>query len=245
MSGSAPAEVGRELIREACKATLATLADADGPAPRPYASLVLIASDHDASPILLLSDLAEHSRNIAVCDRVSLLIEGAGGAGDPLEGPRLSVEGRIAPSADARYRTRFLARHPSAGVYVDFADFVLYRIAVSRGHLVQGFGKIDWIEADALLYDTGTAAALAEAEAGIVEHMNADHADALGAYAVALLGRAPGEWRMTGIDPEGFDLDTGRGRSARVAFDDPVTGPAEARTALAALAKRAREDPKD
>jgi heme iron utilization protein len=245
MSEPTPAEVGRALIRQAGKATLATLAAVGGPEPRPYASLVLVACDHDASPILLLSDLAEHSRNIAACDRVSLLIEGAGGAGDPLEGPRLSVEGRIAPSVDARHRARFLARHPSAGVYADFADFVLYRIAVSRGHLVQGFGKIDWIEADALLYDAGTAAALAEAEAGIVEHMNADHADALSAYAVALLGRAPGEWRMTGIDPEGCDLDAGSGRSARVAFDDAVTGPAEARAALVALAKRAREGSKD
>ena len=240
MSEPAPAVVGRTLIREAGKATLATLADAEGPEPRPYGSLVLVACDHDASPILLLSDLAEHSRNIAACDRVSLLIDGTGGQDDPLEGPRLSVEGRIAPSREPRHRARFLARHSSAGVYADFADFALYRIAVSRGHLVQGFGKIDWIEADALLFDVRAMSALAEAEVGIVEHMNADHADALGSYAVALLGRAPGDWRMTGIDPEGCDLDAGGGRSARVAFETVVTGPAEARAELVRLAKRAR-----
>ena len=245
MSEPAPAEVGRTLIRQAGKATLATLVAADGPEPRPYGSLVLVACDHDARPILLLSDLAEHSRNIEACERVSLLIDGTGCAGDPLEGPRLSVEGRIARSAEPRHRARFLARHPSAAVYADFADFAVYRIAVSRGHLVQGFGKIAWIEADALLFDAGAAATLAEAEAGIVEHMNADHADALAAYAVALLGHAPGEWRMTGIDPEGYDLDAGNGRSARVAFDDTVTGPEEARAALVGLAKRAREGRKD
>lgn len=245
MSEPAPGKAGRALIRQAVKATLATLAGAGGAEPRPYGSLVLVACDHDASPILLLSDLAEHSRNIARCDRVSLLIDGTGGAGDPLEGPRLSVEGRIAPSAEPRHRARFLARHPSAGGYADFADFAVYRIEVSRGHLVQGFGKIDWIEADALLFDTRATGALAEAEAGIVAHMNADHADALAAYVIALLGRAPGEWRMTGIDPEGCDLDGGGGRSARVAFDEAVTGPEEARAALIELARRARKGRKD
>jgi len=241
MNEPAPSDVGRTLIRHASMATLATLADADGPEPRPYGSLVLVACDHDASPILLLSDLAEHSRNIAACERVSLLIDGTGGERDPLEGPRLSVEGRIAPSVEPRHRARFLARHPSAGAYADFADFAVYRIEVSRGHLVQGFGKIDWIKADSLLFDARAADALAEAEAGIVAHMNADHADALSAYAVALLGRAPGEWRMTGIDPEGCDLDGGSGRSARVAFAEAVTGPDAARAELVRFAKRARE----
>src|SRR5262245_53778447 len=120
------AMAARRLLRAADRAALATrLAQPEG---WPYASLVLLACDQEGAPLLLLSDLAEHSRNIAIDDRVALLIDGTAGHDDPLTGPRLTVLGRAATSADAGQRARFLARHPGAALYAQFADFRLYRI---------------------------------------------------------------------------------------------------------------------
>ena len=117
----------------------------------PFASLVLIAHDARGAPLLLLSDLAEHSRNIAADDRVSLLIDGTSGLEEPLTGPRLTLLGHARKSAEPDHRTRFLARHPSAAQYADFADFAVYHLALDSAHLVAGFGAIDWIAAEALL----------------------------------------------------------------------------------------------
>src|SRR5471032_190153 len=112
----------RALMRSADRATLAT-ALADG---APYASLVLFALDLDATPLLLLSDLAEHSRNIARDARVSLLIDGTGGLANPLTGPRATLVGQVEIVADDRLMARYTARHPSAAAYAGFADFKLY-----------------------------------------------------------------------------------------------------------------------
>ncbi len=144
-----PAADAHALLRGASIVTLATAArDRDG---WPFASLVLIALDSGFSPLLLLSDLAEHSRNIAADDRVSLLIDGTAGLEDALSGPRLTVLGRARRSADPSHRQSFLARHASAALYADFADFAVYRVALDSAHLVAGFGSIHWITAAALL----------------------------------------------------------------------------------------------
>ena len=132
----------RDLLRRADRAALAT-ALADG---GPYASLVLTALDLDASPLLLLSDLAEHSRNIARDPRVSLLFDGTAGLADPLTGARASLVGRAAVSREPALMARYIARHPSAEGYAAFADFKLYRVEIDRAHLVAGFGKIHWVE---------------------------------------------------------------------------------------------------
>ena len=147
-----PARLARRLLRAAESASLATIErDAGGP----YASLVLVAADEDGSPILLLSDLAEHSRNLAADDRASLMVDGTAGFEDRLTGPRLTVLGRAIASDAPRHRARFLARHPSAAQYADFGDFHFYRVAVERAHLVAGFGRIHGIAADDLLCPEG------------------------------------------------------------------------------------------
>lgn len=240
--------LGRALMRRQAHAALATsLADGDG--ARPYASLVALACDHAASPLLLLSDLAQHSRNIAADGRVSLLFDGGAGAvaagEDPLAAPRLSLLGEARRCDDARLLARFVARHPSAASYAAFGDFHLYRVEPGRAHLVAGFGRISWIEAAELRF-AGDAAALAAVEAEIVAHMNADHADAVALYATRLLGRTGEGWRMTGIDPEGVDLRCG-GETARLDFADHaavrVLDPDAARQALVTLAAAARARP--
>ena len=227
-----PAATARRLMRALDRASLATSLEG-----WPYASLVLVAADHDASPLLLLSDLAEHSKNIARDSRASLLFDGTAGRDDPLTGPRVTLLGEMRRIEDKRLLARFTARHPSAAGYAGFADFHLYRLAVARAHLVAGFGRIDWVAADALLHPP--APALAAAEADILAHMNDDHAEALDLYATRLAGRTGKGWRLTGIDPEGIDLRLG-GSIERLDFPAPVRDPEGARAALVRLARQAR-----
>lgn len=233
--------VARGLVRRADRATLATLL----PVPEqsgagggwPYASLVLAAVDHDLSPLLLLSDLAEHSRAIAADGRVSLLYDGTAGLEEPLTGARLTLLGRAERSADALHAGRFLARHPGAAGYAGFRDFAFYRVAVERAHLVAGFGRIAWLDAAKLA--PPSLPGLAEAEAGMLAHMNDDHADAVQLYARRLLGLEGEGWRLTGLDAEGLDLRRG-GAVARLAFERPLAAMSEVRSTLVALAGRAR-----
>lgn len=240
-ASDSPGTIARHVMRAQDRATLATLARPDLPdAGGPYASLVLVALDHDASPILLISTLADHTRNIAADSRVSLLFDGTAGLDEPLTGPRVSVQGCAVPTDDPRHRVRFLARHPSAVMYAGFKDFAFYRVEVARAHLVAGFGRIHWIEAGDLLFDARRMAALADSEAAIVRHMNEDHADAVELYATVLLGRTGEGWRMTGVDPEGADMRRG-GDVARLPFDKPVRDAETARAELVRLVKRARQ----
>jgi putative heme iron utilization protein len=136
----------RVLMRGRTQAALGTsLAGA------PYVSLALVAFDADGWPLLLLSDLAQHTHNLLKDPRVSLLFDGTGEYADPLTGPRLTVLGVAARCHDPAARERYVAAHPSAAIYAGFRDFNLYRVTIARGHFVAGFGKIAWIETDALL----------------------------------------------------------------------------------------------
>jgi putative heme iron utilization protein len=233
LSSHDPAVFGRLLARGRSRAALATSLQG-----APYTSLVLFAVDLDASPLLLLSDLARHSRNIAFDPRVSLLLDATEGHPDPLTGPRLTLLGRALPTEDPRRAARFVAHHPTSEVYAGFRDFRLYRVTVERGHLVAGFGRIDWIDGADLLF-APDASGLAAAEPGILRHMNEDHRDAILHYARDLLGRSGGSWQMTGIDPEGIDLRC-HGETARLDFRPPVKTPIltpeGARAALVQLA---------
>jgi putative heme iron utilization protein len=136
----------RALMRAQATAALGTVMDG-----APYVSLVLVALDADGSPLMLLSRLAQHTKNLLADPRVSLLFDGTAGLEDPLAGARLTVLGTAAPCPDPQALGRYLARHPSAEMYAGFGDFDLYRVTIARGHSVAGFGKIAWIEAAALL----------------------------------------------------------------------------------------------
>lgn len=233
-----PAARARRLLRSADRATLSTLLADDR---TPYGSFVLISTDHAGHPILLLSDLAQHTKNLGVDSAASVLIDGTAGLVDPLSGPRATIMGRIEPCAEEAIQARFLARHPKAADYAGFEDFNTYRLVVGQVHLVAGFGAIDRIPASEFLFDNSAASALADSEQDIVNHMNNDHTEALQRYAAVLLGRRGTGWLMTGIDPEGIDLRHG-GEIARLTFPEPVLDPDSARVALAALARRARAE---
>jgi putative heme iron utilization protein len=210
----------RRVARACRKASLATLAE-DG---TPYASLVTVAFDHDLAPILLLSGLADHTRNLKADGRASLLLDGTDGHPNPQTGPRVTVCGHAERSTDERLRARFLARHPAAAMYAGFGDFAIWRLVPARAHFVGGFGRAVWFDAPFGLVPE-TVAALAAAEPELLAEANAVHAKRL-----AALGAG---WRFLGVDADGADLGNGD-EFQRLAFPQPV---ADAETARAALAE--------
>ena len=148
-----PAVTARRMIAAAGHATLATLVEDGGP----YASLVLLATAvADGRPLLLLSDLAVHSANLARDPRLSLLIDGAAGAARDLTEPRLTLLGWADRTEEPDLLKGFLARHESARTYAGFADFRLYIVTPAAGHLVASFGRIHRLAgADLLVPGTG------------------------------------------------------------------------------------------
>jgi putative heme iron utilization protein len=213
---------------------------------------VAVAADSGGRLVLLLSELAEHTANLAERPEASLLIvedAPAGAAGsdaDPLARARVTLMGpcRRAPEGEAEAaREVFLKAHPSASRYASFKDFAIYRLDPEALRYVGGFGKMAWVTAAE--YGAAEPDPLAASAAGILSHMNADHADTLLAYARALAGAPEAEGAvMTRVDRYGFEMRarTPEGeRLLRLGFDPPVTATDEVRKAMIALARAARE----
>ena len=230
-----PRRAGRTLLREARSGALATLMAGSGD---PYCSLVNVATAADGSPLLLISRLAVHTRNILADPRVSLMLDERR-AGDPLEGARVMLMGTAAATDDPHARRRYLDRQPEAKMFADFGDFAFYRIALNGAHLVAGFGRIVDLPPADLLTDLAGAEALVAAEAEIVAHMNAEHLEAARLYATRLLGESDGEWRCVGCDPDGLELQCER-RARRLNFPQRVASPGVLRQVLKGLADEAR-----
>jgi hypothetical protein len=232
------AHLARSLLRRSRQGALATLMAGSGD---PYCSLVNVASHADGSPILLISRLALHTRNILGDPRVSLMLDERA-EGDPLEGSRIMLAGRAEEAKASELellRRRYLNAHPTAEAFVDFMDFSFFRIHPTAVHLVAGFGRIVDLSPQQFLSDISDAAALLDAEQGAIDHMNADHREATNLYATRLLGAEAADWRCTGCDPGGLDLQAG-GKTLRLDFPERVTGPAELRKMLVRLADEAR-----
>jgi putative heme iron utilization protein len=231
-------KLARSLLRRSRQGALATLMAGSGD---PYCSLVNVASHADGSPILLISRLAVHTRNLLDDSRVSLMLDERA-EGDPLEGSRIMLAGRaVEASGDdvAIFRRRYLNAHPSAEVFVDFKDFSFFRIRPTAAHLVAGFGRIVDLNPQQFLTDLSDAEALLEAEQGAIDHMNADHLEAMNLYATRLLGAAPADWRCTGCDPDGIDMQAGP-TTLRLDFPRRIVAPAALRQILKELAGQAR-----
>lgn len=140
------AALARGLAAQALSGTLSTLTlDAPGPG-FPYGSIAPFALD-GARPILLLSELAEHTRNLRADPRASLLVVEPG-EGDPLARARACLLGRCLPADDERDRLRalYLAAHPEAARFVDFRDFHFFALTVEAARFVAGFGRMSWID---------------------------------------------------------------------------------------------------
>jgi len=233
-----PRIAAKKLMREGRSGALATVMPGSG---APYCSLVNVASAADGSPLILISRLAIHTKNILADNRVSLMLDERK-EGDPLEGARVMLMGRALVSTDENDRRRYLARQPEAEMFAGFADFAVYRIEISTAHLVAGFGRIVDLKPQDILVDVAGADDLLAAEQGAVSHMNEDHADACRLYATRLLGAPDGEWRCAGLDPEGLELQNGR-VALRLPFPQRVNGPGPLRAVLVKLAAEARVGP--
>jgi len=230
-----PRLAAKKLLREARSGALATLMPDSGD---PYCSLVNVATTIGGSPVLLLSKLAVHTKNLLSDARTSLMLDERK-EGDPLEGARVMLMGRCVKDNDAATPIAYLRRHPDAEMYANFSDFAFYRMEVGGAHLVAGFGRIVDLKAQDVLTDVVDAKALVEAEADAIAHMNTDHADACRLYATRLLGAGDGDWRCVGIDPEGIELQNGR-MALRLPFPRRIIALGTLRTALKELAVVAR-----
>lgn len=234
-------KLARSLLRRSRQGALATLMAGSG---SPYCSLVNLASYPDGSPILLISRLALHTKNILADSRVSLMLDERV-VGDPLEGARIMLAGRAEPASDDDrpvLRRRYLNVHPSAEAFVDFDDFSFFRIRPTGAHLVAGFGRIVDLAPEKFMTDLTDAAALLQAEQEVIDHMNADHRETMNLYARRLLGAEPADWRCTGCDPDGIDMQAGNA-TLRLDFPKRIATPAALRQTLKQLADQARQMP--
>ncbi|THD49022.1 MAG: pyridoxamine 5'-phosphate oxidase [Bradyrhizobium sp.] len=212
----------KRLLRAARVAALATL----GRRGAPLTTWVGCASDFDGSPLFLLSQLAEHTRNLAADRRGSLLLVDAPGRGDPLNHPRVTLGGTIQPHFEPLARPRYLRRNPKAKLYAAFADFAIYRLSVETVHFNGGFGRAAPLEPADILSPPGDATALAAAEEKLLAEINAPK----GAITAWRASRRPA-WRAVGLDVEGLDLAAGKA-TARVDFAASAFDPSSWRERL-------------
>jgi putative heme iron utilization protein len=227
----------RGLLRRARTAALGT---SNREPQGPYVSLVNLATDGEGRPVIFISRLAWHTRNIEVHPEASIMVSEIPPEGDALTGPRVTVMGRLEKIVPAEIAQRYVHHHPEARTYLDFPDFSFWRLHPQKIHAVAGFGRIETMEPDEVFLPESVAAAVMAAAPGAIDHMNADHGDAVELYAVKLLSASPGKWRITAIDPDGAHLEL-EGKVLRLAFDRPMERAADLRQAFVALAQKARD----
>ena len=219
----------RCLFRAAAASTLATQGDG-----QPFASLVTHTMAGDGALLLWLSTLSQHTRQLMVEPRCALMAQGTATSPNPQTAPRATFTGIAEQIDDAGLKARWLARHPYAALYADFGDFALWRIAPQSGLLVGGFAAAHRLRRDDITPDPTAVAALGAAEADIIAHVNADHADTL-----ALLSGHDAAWRMTAVDTDGFEMAAGE-TVQRHPFPAPVADADGVRRALILAAREAR-----
>jgi heme oxygenase (biliverdin-IX-beta and delta-forming) len=208
------------------------------------------ALDDHGQPLVLISAMAMHTQNLQADPRASLLVtQPVGGPqgrepSDPLAAARLTVMGEartLARGEVGTAREAYLARHPRAAYWVDFEDFSFWRLEVRDVYFVGGFAAMDWVTADD--YRAARPDPLADAAAGILDHMNRDHADALIAYARHFAGEPADEATMIAVDRLGFRLRIRTGErlhGVRIAFPREVRTASESRTVLIEMLDQAR-----
>lgn len=234
------AEEARTIAASANTGTLATLT-ADGD---PWASFVTYGL-LDGAPVLCVSNLAEHGRNLTGDPRASLAVVASASESDPLASGRVTLAGAVErPTGDeaAAARDAHLAAVEAAKYYIDYSDFTLWVLRVHRVRWVGGYGRMD--SCSGADYAAAEPDPVAPHAAGAVAHLNADHAESLLAMARAL-GGYPDATRAlcTGADRYGLDLrlDTDRGIAyTRVGYAAPLREPGELRSAAVELTQRAR-----
>lgn len=241
--------MAKSLLRTARSGVLATIEPGTG---WPIATRVGVSTDFDGTPMILISRLAAHTPALLADPRCSLLL-GTPGKGDPLAHVRMSIacEARKVERDSAEHQrldSRYLSHQQKATLYSTLPDFHYFLLAPKSASLNGGFGKAFALTPAELLSRTGADAELAATEPGVIEHMNADHGDAVGHYA-EYFARAPaGKWKLLGVDVEGMDLADGDD-IRRVWFAEPLSSAKDLHMILVRLAGEARhaldDPPKD
>ncbi len=201
----------------------------------PFGSVAPFVLDHAGRPLLLISELAEHTRNLLADPRCSLIVQPF--IPDMQTAGRVTLMGRARrlPDKDS-LGPRYLRYHPQAQTYFAMHDFSFWVIEPVRIRYIGGFGRIHWIEAQDFLLPEGP---LSGEEDGILAHMNADHRANLMDYCRHVHGQEVSDVEMIGIDPDGFDVRAD-GRVLRFEFPQPIRDARQARAALVELARRCR-----
>jgi putative heme iron utilization protein len=240
----APGEVAptaRRIMRLASKVAMATI-DKQGRGKEegnaPFLSLTGVATLMDAMPVLLLSDISRHTQNLRENASVSLLFDGTGGRANPLTEDRITVNGRITRTQNPEAEPRFMAAHPKA-FYAGFADFSFYEMQVTDAHFVGGFGTALTLAPQDLLLPRKQLVDLLASEVEILNHMNEQYSESICQMAVTIGKAKEGAWRISGVDPEGFDLSL-KGQRLRLSFPSLATNAQKAREMLLTMAKTAR-----
>jgi heme iron utilization protein len=237
------AERARTLVHTGRIGSLSTLSRKQSGFP--FGSVMPYGLDATGRPIFLISSMAMHTQNLQADPRASLLVTPPDASGDPLGASRVTLVGRTTkiPEAEiAEARRLYLERYTNSKYWVDFEDFSFYRMDVLDVYYVGGFGVMGWVEASD--YVQAQPDPLADSTAAILEHMNADHKDALVLLARAFAGIECQDASMTAVDRLGFHvrLKTEEGmKGARIAFPREVRSPAETRKVLVEMVQRARE----
>ncbi len=211
----------------------------------PFGSVMPYGLDAQGRPIFLISTMAMHTQNLQADPRASLLVTQPEAEGDPLGASRVTLLGnvqRIPPSEVADARALYLTRYENSKYWVDFEDFAFYRLEPVDLYYVGGFGVMGWVEASD--YQAAKPDPLADAAAGILTHMNADHADALIMLAKGFTGIDAEQATMTAVDRLGFNVrlkTPERVRGARIAFLREVCSPDDTRKVLVEMVKQVRQ----
>ena len=198
----------------------------------PFGSVTPYALDNDCNPIILISGIAQHTKNINADSKVSLTI--VSGEDDVQANARLTFIGDASITEDEAAKEHYLRKFPQANKYFEAHDFYFYKIDLKRARYIEGFGKIWWLDPDELLLKNIFPL---EQEQMILNHMNEDHKAALAKYCAEFeFGLEPDEFAMTAIDQEGCDISAA-GRHTRIPFPEILTDSSQARSMLVSMAK--------
>ena len=247
MSTSKQTEEARALIRSERNAVLSTLSKRV--AGCPFGSVAPFAVSGAGEPIILISEIAEHTRNLRADARTSLLIQDSAAMADPQAGARVTLMGYAVPVPDVYLddaRRRYLDLFPNSAGYFDAHDFSLFQIKAEQVRFIGGFGEIYWLDGRELIDVAADSDIdpLAPQVRMVCDHMNTDHADALRLYAVAFAETQADSAKMIHLDSKGFDMiavEGGSHKRLRIDFPQPLADAGQVRPVMVDMVRRARE----
>ncbi len=256
----------RQLIRSALKGYLSTEFDSKNfknirtqmYGPFSYSTFTLAAFDYDLSPILLLSDLSEHTKNIKEKNSASLMLceerklykffpkfdNKFSSYEDPMSRPRVTLIGKLKKTINLNDRKRFISRHPASNLYANFKDMNFYKMDIKSAHLIGGFAQVKWFTRNEILCKN--ISNFQDSEENIINHMNSSHKTSIKMYINYLMkneissAQRKGDWNITGIDPDGFDLRK-KQITARYFFEKEISNAKKLRGVFVNLHKKASE----